>query len=477
MKCSIYGNKMLAADLILVSLWGLFFCRYSTPGLLVLVPVRIALSFEMYRKSPWTFVSAVGFLIAFSSSGCISKPLESMFYYFFCAIGQSDLMVSIFNYPLEWEMKVWLAAVSILWYLWLAILPFVQGLLLQNLKEIQWKKKWIWLYLLSLSCVCVWIMFNEGEVGGILWGFGIAFLPIIYWCILDREGRSPIQLILDDRRIMWYLGYSVFMLAAFIIGQRDIYSLKLLGLLLLPPTFYVMLSRSFHLGTALTRCCLALSLAGYLYWLTFDAEKWITVALLALAIALIVYVGITITMKTHRWGVSLVLVAVVPIVIIPAVLGLNPYVCIDTDHTRLFIGNPAVRNGVYVVEKTVDVPEEGTPYWANTTYGLRDRYGMILPPKYTNLNVLGYYGRYVIVNKPVGKGCLISDQRLGVFDLLKREFVVDSNDLEVAEIKRIDDLTYKLIDPNGKYFATLRLLGDYNGKYYHDAHIEPPVEE
>ena len=473
MKSSIYGKKMLITDLILVSIWGLFFSRYCSPGLLLLIPVRIALSFEMYRKSPWTLVSAIGFIIGFSSSGCVYQPSESMFYYLFCAIGESDLMVSIFSNPLEWEMKIWLATVTTLWYIWLAILPLVQGILLHNLNDIKWEKKWIWIYLLPLTCMCIFIMFTEGEVGGIVWGLVIVFLPIVYWSIYDRKGRSSIQLILDDRRVMWYLGYSVFMLAAFTIGLRDIHGFKLLGLLLLPPTFYIMLTKSLRLGTVLTRCCLALSLSGWLYWLMFDTEKWTSLAMLAVAVVLILFVGTTITMKTHRWGLAFVLVTVVPLVIIPGILGLNPYNCLDTDHTQLLRGNLSVRNGVYVVEKNTENPEQCTPYWSSTKYGLRDRYGMIIPPEYTDLNVLSCGGRYVVVNKPVGKGCLISDQRLGVFDLRKRKFIIDQKDVEVAEIKRIDDRSYKLINPYGKHFATLYLRGEYNGKYYNDAHVEP----
>lgn len=470
---SIYGEKMHIADLILVTLWGLFLSRNCTPGIWLLIPVRIALSFEMFRKSPWTLVSAIGFLIGFSCTGCVYKPLESMFYYFFCAIGESDLMVSIFSVPLEWEMKVWLAGLTTLWCIWLAILPLVQGILLHNLNEIKWEKKWIWLYLLPLTCMCMFIMFTEGEVGGFVWGLVIAFLPIVYWSIYDRKGRSPLQLILDDRRVTWYLGYSVFMLIAFTIGLRDIHGFKLLGLMLLPPLFYIMLTKSLHLGIVLTRCSLALSFSGWLYWLMFDTEKWTSLLLLAVAIALILFVGITMTMKTHRWGIALVLMTVVPLVIIPGILGLNPYVCMDTDHTEPFRGCLSARNGVYVVEKNAMNPEQCTPYWSSTKYGLRDRYGLIIPPEYTDLNVLGYGGRYVVVNKPVGKGCLIPAPRLGVFDSRKREFIVDLKKVEVAEIKRIDDVTYKLLNPEGTHFATLYLRGEYNGKHYHEAHVEP----
>lgn len=76
---NIYSKKMFIIDLILVSVWALFFSRYCSPGLLLLIPIRIALCFEMQRKSPWTLISAIGFLLAYSCvgnfSGCMVKKL------------------------------------------------------------------------------------------------------------------------------------------------------------------------------------------------------------------------------------------------------------------------------------------------------------------------------------------------------------------------------------------------------------------
>lgn len=42
------------------------------------------------------------------------------------------------------------------------------------------------------------------------------------------------------------------------------------------------------LGTVLTRCCLALSLAGWLYWLSFDCSRTVKIIMIAMAVALII---------------------------------------------------------------------------------------------------------------------------------------------------------------------------------------------
>lgn len=473
MNKSIYGNKMFIADLILTSIWAFFFSRYCSTGLLLLIPVRIALCFEMQRKSPWTLVSAIGFLISYASASHLSKPFERMFYVFFCTVGQSELMVEIFSEPFEWEMEAWIGAITALWFIWLAIMPIIVGILQRNIKEIQWKRKWIWIYLIPFTALFVWVMFSEGTVGGVLEGLVISFLPVVYWSIYERKGRSAIQLILENRRIKWYLAYAAYMLLVLTIGLKDISSLKFIGLIVLPPVLYIMLSKTIGVSVVLTRNCIALSIAGWLYWLTLDAEQWLKFVWFGIAIFLIGYVLVITIIRTKKWAVSLILLLGLPIVVFPGILGLNPYVVTEADYTRMYVTNLSVRNGVYVVEKYYERAEKGEPYFWGRKYGLRDRYGLILPINYTELRPVDRYGRYIAINSPVKYGNMIADQRYGVYDLRKRTFVVDPDNVEVAEFEKIDDWSFKLINPDGHHFATLYLPGEYRGVFFSDAHIEP----
>lgn len=478
MKTNLYGKKMFIIDLILVSIWAFFFSRYSSTGLLLLIPVRIALSFEMYRKSPWTLVSAIGFLMAYVCAENFSKPFERMFYNFFCAIGESELMIEIFSKPFEWEMEAWIGTISVLWFLWLVVLPIVEGIKQHNIGQIQWKHKWIWIYLIPCSCFFSWVMFDEGPVGCVLLGFVISLLPLIYWSIYERKGRSLIQLLINQKEIRWYLAYAVFiMLIEVTVGLKDISSLKLVGVLTLPALFYIMLTRSMNAGTVLTRICIALSAAGLCFWLTLDYGRTATIVLFAIAIGLILYSAVTMMLKTRKWVPSLIIAVSVPVMIIPCILGLNPYIAIDADYTRLYTTNLSVRNGVYVIEKYVEKYENGEPYYCGRKYGLRDRYGIILPMKYDVLKPLDRRGRYVVTNSSEKYGNMTADQRYGVYDLRKRVFVVAPDNIEVSEIEKIDEKSYKLINPGGRYFATLHLPGEYRGVYFPDAHIEPHFAE
>lgn len=473
MNRNIYGRKMLVTDLTLVSVWALFFSRYCSVGLLLLIPIRIALCFEMKRKSPWTLISAIGFLLAYSCVDDFSRPFERMFYNFFCAIGESELMVKIFSEPFEWEMKAWIGAISALWYIWLVIMPIVVGISFGNLRQINWKSKWMWIYIVPFIGLCLWAMIEEGEVGCILLGLIISFFPVVYWSIYDRNGRSPIQLLFKDRNISWYLLYVTLFLSAITIGLKDITSLKLIGLIVFPAAFYILLTISFRLGTILTRCCLALSVSGWLFWLTFDTGKAVTIVLLCIAIGLVIFAGVTIIVKTKNWVVPIILMLVAPTVIIPCTLGLNPYVAIDADYTRMYVSNVSVRNGVYVIEKYYEATDSGRPFVCGRKYGLRDRYGVILPIEYTELKTLDRWGHYIETNSPDRYGNLKSDQRYGVFDLRNRTFVVNPKTIDVSGLEKIDDKSFKLINPDGRYFATLYLPREYRGTYYPNAHIEP----
>lgn len=470
---NIYSKKMFIADLILVSVWTLFLSRYCGPRLLLLIPIRIALCFEMQRKSPWTLISAIGFLLAYSCVDNFSRPFERMFFNFFCAIGESELMIEIFSEPFEWEMKAWIGAISSVWYIWLVILPLVTGISFRNLRQIKWTSEWIWIYIVPIFGLCLWTMIDEGEVGCILLGLAVSFLPIVYWSIYNRNGRSPVQLLLENRNIGWYLLYVTLFLSAITIGLKDITSLKLIGLIVFPAAFYILLTISFRLGTILTRCCLALSVSGWLYWLTFDTGKASTIVLLSIAISLIIFAGVTIIVKTKSWKAPMIIMLVVPTVIIPCTLGLNPYVAIDADYTRMYVSNVSVRNGVYVIEKYYEAIDSGQPFVCGRKYGLRDRYGVILPIEYTELKTLDRWGRYIATNSPDRYGNLTSDQRYGVFDMRNRTFVVNPKTIDVSGLEKIDDNSFKLINSEGRYFATLYFPGEYRGTYYPNAHIEP----
>ena len=482
MKYNIYSKSLFVIDLILVSVWAFFLNRYCSADFLLLVPIRIALCFEMRRKSSWTLFSAIAFFIAYLSLDFCDTTFVRMIYKLGCCAGSPDVMVAIFENPIGRKLKVWFDGFTVLWFLWLIGMPLFVGWRQKAFGQTDWRKKGIWLYLLPLVVLCVWRMVDEGKVGGLLLGVVLASCPLAYWGLYLRKGRSLMQLISDGREVGWYVGYAAFMLFALIIGLKDISALRFVGLILLLPLFYIMLMKSLAKGVILTRCCVALSFAGWGYWLICDNGRF-TVSLLCISITLIVYVGITMILKTREWLVSIILMTVIPTVIAPFILGFNPYVVTDADYTYSYLANICVKNGVYVVEKYTGRDLKEQSRCSELKLGLRDRYGIILPMEYDSLKIIDEKGRFLSTYSNVveeGK----KRQQYGIFDLKKRFFVLDPYQFEAPEIEKIDDATFKLINADDRHYTTLYLPGEYKGKYFPDAHYEPhfadsenPVDE
>lgn len=473
MKRNIYGAKMLVVDLILVSVWAILFSRCVSPGILLLIPIRVALSFEMHRMSPWTLVSAIGFMMAYLCCGHWTYPFEKMAFGFFNVVLDPDSLSQIYSQPLEWEMKVWINSFAIIGLLWMAVMPVVMGIRYRNLREIKWSRKWIWLYLVPFLAISIWATLKESEVGIILMGLVIAVLPAVYWSIYERHGRSVVQLLLQNKAIVWYGQYSALMLSVFTIGMEDINTLKWFGLMLFPPLFYIMLMRSMHLGTALTRCCVALAVSGKLYWMTLCVGKTWTIALLIAAVGLVVYSAIETGIRTKTWKAPVILAIALPTVIIPFTLGLNPYVVTEADDLHKSVSGLTVGRGMYIVEKDTWTPDSLPLCGDCRKYGIRDRYGLILPIEYGELKALDRRGRFVRTNSVATWNYQGSDNRYGVFDTYKRVFVINPKDMAVTDLEMIGEKSYLLYGANGQPFATLYLPGLYDGRYNPETRIEP----
>lgn len=96
MKRNLYGKKMFIADLLIVSLWALFAWHFAWGRIVtpVMIALRIALSFMMYRKSRWAFSNAVlyaimyvGIIFDMPNIDMDFEPIGKMVYLFCCLIG------------------------------------------------------------------------------------------------------------------------------------------------------------------------------------------------------------------------------------------------------------------------------------------------------------------------------------------------------------------------------------------------------
>lgn len=114
MARSFYGKNMFVADLIITSAWALFTIRYSLWGAwpaLIYILMRIALCFEMQRKSPWVLYSAIAFSLChlgYMWSDCAIYPFKRLAYYIGAWMGNGKDVVDAFSGELDQDLKVWL---------------------------------------------------------------------------------------------------------------------------------------------------------------------------------------------------------------------------------------------------------------------------------------------------------------------------------------------------------------------------------
>lgn len=463
-----YGKKMFVADLTITSIWALFTLRYSLWGAwpaLIYILIRIALCFEMQKKSPWVLYSAIAFTLCYIgymwSDGAI-YPFKRIAYYIGAWMGNGKDAVDAFRGDLDQDLKVWLYCFSSLLGLWLVGLPLIIGILQKNIKQIDWKKKWIWGYLVTAFCLGAWISYYELRAGAFMEGLMLCVLPLVYWSIYNRDGRSAVEIASRNTSIVNYVLFIILFSLCIFIGKDELDLIKAIALLIIPPLFYVLICRVCGYKP-LTRHVVAMSVCGILFYFVFTAPFWFKIITLSLSGLLALYVAIDLSIRNKSKLAGAVVFLLPLFVVCPTILGMNPYVALDVDSVDKYYYGYYASDGIYVVRK-------------DDKFGLRDRYGLVLEPNYERFARLDTWGRYISTN--ICEGQMIADNRFGIYDVATREFTLDPESVEVAQILQVSENSFNLFDPTGNHFATLLLRGYHPEKndYIPCTIIEPYYE-
>lgn len=272
MKQNFYGKKMFIADLIITTIWALFTCHDALSGgygPFLYIFIRIALCFEMQRKSSWTLYSAFTFLLCMGGylieKGSMLYPIKRMVYHIGYMAVYQEYMMETFGGEIDPNTVVWLYVLGGMLYLWLVGLPIVAGILMKNIRQIEWKNKGIWIYAVTVVLLTLWIGCYEFWIGESLQGFLLSFLPVVYWCLYKRNGRSALEVLPSYKPLMYYLGFMLIIFVCLLIGYENFEKIKILGLVITPVVFYALLCRCFKCHPILTRHALILSVACFLY--------------------------------------------------------------------------------------------------------------------------------------------------------------------------------------------------------------------
>lgn len=454
MRSNFYGRKIFVADLIVTSVWALFAIRYSLLGdwpIVLYVVMRISLCFEMKLSSPWVRYSAILFFIFCSNyvwSASAIYPFKRLIYYTGAWMGYSSETVKWLNEAVNSQMKALLYVCSSVIYLWLLGIPVVAAVVQKQNKCINWKRKWIWGYIVGACLIELCIVAYDKHASAFVFGLLLWLLPLVYRHIYNRAGQSFIDLISHNVSVVRYALFVLFLSICILIGKENVVLFKWIALSVMPVLFYVLICRCCGYRP-LTRHAFALSLSGTCYGSIFHMPAGVKIAALSISILLVLYVAVDIYMRHRDGRIAMAVFFLQTLVSVPLILGLNPYACLSSGAMFRHCNGYSAGSEIFFIEK-------------DGRYGIRDRFGVILEPRYELFSCLDKYGRYITTN--VCNGSMIWDNRYGVYDMFERRFVLDPQEVAVAQVIQTGENRFNLMAPDGSHVGTLRLPGYHYDK-------------
>lgn len=434
-------NKcLLVLDLLLCSIWGLF--MFSTWGFsiralmvpLLLVVMRIWLSFFVYKRIGWGLYSAIAFAVLLlfyeHRDFVIALPIVRMVDYTCMIFGGAvpKLFYAGYYYTPDKETG---QLVANLGYVWLVGYPVVVGLFsLLKLKAVKFRMMPCWKTVIKYTvCVSLYAYCYEfvrepsSPPYWWVWTLLMSLVPIIverHRYKKDHEGFTPMW---KDRQVRYFELLSLIILTAFLIGRENPGYLGFVGALALPVLLLYVTMR-FEDMPFQSRDALILVTGSFVFWWAQFFDHELRVIALALNLCCIAYVCF---LKGLNWKTLLFVPLAIAVFIQPLCIGYNLYTATHVGMRSKYRYYDRAINGLWVVDDGKD------------KLGIRDRYGMVLNADYEEIYQLQPSKPYVKVLK---------NDRWGVYDL-------EQHRMDIAP-------TYTDIIQKGKY--TFLLLDEENPK-------------
>ena len=441
MNRSLYGNKMLVADLITSSIWALFAAK-STPEIeywaLAAILMRIILCFQLFERSRWAGYSAIIFACAYFmlpnqyTFGFRHVPVDMMYYALH--IVNWDMANEFFLHP---ETPVFQVSFYLIWgalTVWLVLMPVIIS---GRNKSMFSFPKWSWINIIlfavtaipGLRCYEYYNLFT-------LWIVVSCYLPEVYWIIVNGRKESLADAISGNRPLVYYCAFAALFLCAITIGFRNLYLLRPVALLCIPAVFYILLGKSSGMRHIPTYDTAGMCVTGMIYWFCLESGETGRIIGFIMAALILIAVGIRLAGFTSSRLMGVTLVAGCAFILFPALWGMNPYTVLNAGHTRLYMKKTGSCHGLYVTNNF------------DVRCGLRDRYGEILPMKYFSIDILDHdHDQAILCCMETGSdngGRTASDDIYSFFNLRTRKFIDIPGYMPVKAVERIRKGVYAL---------------------------------
>lgn len=275
-----------------------------------------------------------------------------------------------------------------------------------------------------------------------IFAFLMTLTPLAYRMLYRGKNRQLLQYVLQDNTLMGYVGIVTAIFVAAVIGLYNIGNVKIFASFILPMVLYIIANRLLN-SSIRTIPAILIGIGGVCFVNCYNRPHELVIALLCVGMLLTV-VGVVVTFRDSRNILASILLFIANGILLPAlILGYNPYAVVSADYVDLMKTHYSkASNGLYEFSE-------------NGYLGVRDRYGIVVPPEYDNLYFLEGTSDYMVLAKG---NCNSPDYHLQVFDLYAREFVIPETEYLVAEIKKIDYRKYALLDREGEQVFTLSLV-------------------
>ena len=145
-------------------------------------------------------------------------PFKRFAYYISAWVGNGKDLMDAYSGELDQDLRVWLTIYGALLSLWIFGLPVVIGLLQQNIKDIDWKRKWIRAYIILSVILSIPIFNEEQRAGAFMLGFFLSLLPVVYWGVYSRDGRSAFNLLCSYKSLVTYIAFVLLLALCLLIG-------------------------------------------------------------------------------------------------------------------------------------------------------------------------------------------------------------------------------------------------------------------
>ncbi len=418
-KSSRFSKWLLAADLTICSVW-LFVVGYLfyDPYLMIFPMLRIWLSFLTYSRSrlawcPMGLLSVVSVFLLKQYAPIYElwiSPLLKIARCILSLFGASRELVTDFMLRQFGQgtfdsrgSQILLWCIGFAWLVGVPLAMYLYRVAHNRLVPSSLSRKqggWLFAYMLIAITLFGTQFFDALQLPESIAAIILVLLiPVLFRC------KSPL---LTEAQRTYLLTMALLALGfVFSIGMED---KSIITTLTVPVAIYALINH--YVGRKTPRWEYALMAVAMLcFWQAQKTVAGTRIALSVISIIVVAFAAIRFMHATRLYVAGVILFMAIAIIVPVMCIGYNPYTVLTAGRSRPCTDYTASPAGLLYVKS-----KDG--------YGIRDRYGIILPAEYDDIKIMLPYCPYFMVRK---------SDRWRIYDIERHEFITDKSYDEIIQ--------------------------------------------